>query len=343
MSFLLFLFYNKLFVRYNKGYSGTISPIYMIKVFLNMIKRLLLSSLALLLLLSSCGPSEKAEDDSLSIVATTYPIYLFVSEVVKDVDGVTVTPLIQQDISCLHDYTLTVQDMKILESLDLLVINGAGLDNFILEATSIPDSSIIDCSVNICPFPQSGGHSHEGEEISSHDSTDLDPHFWMDPARAAAMLQTIKARLIELDPDHKEQYQKNGEKAAAELLAEKDKMNSRLSTLSTRKLITFHDGFAYFADAFGLSILLSVEEEEGKEASAQVISEAIQLIQTHKLPAIFTEINGSDSTANAIAREADVEVYPLSMIMSGSTENPGIHLYLSAMHENMNTILRAFQ
>lgn len=310
-----------------------------------MSKKRLFFPLALLLILSSCGLSNKAKDETLSIVATTYPVYLFASEVTKGVEGVAVAvaPLIQQDISCLHDYTLTVNDMKTLEGADVLAINGAGLDTFILEASSIPESSVIDCSLNTNPFPNFLSHTHDGDEAASQTPQDFDPHFWMDPARAGAMLQTIADRLIELDPNHKGQYLENSEKAVAELLSEKDRINSRLSSLLTRELITFHDGFSYFADAFGLTILLSVEEEEGQEASAQVISEAIQLIQVYGLPAIFTESNGSDATASAIAREAEVDVYPLSMIMSGPIEHPGIHLYLSAINENINTILRALQ
>ena len=87
--------------------------------------------------------------------------------------------------------------------------------------------------------------------------------------------------------------------------------------LPHRELITFHDGFQYFAQAFDLDILKAIEEEEGSEASAMEINEITQLVKEHQLPVIFTEVNGSDATANAIGRETGCQVWMLDMLMSG--------------------------
>ena len=104
-------------------------------------------------------------------------------------------------------------------------------------------------------------------------------------------------------------------------------------------LITFHDGFGYFADTFHLTILRSIEEEEGSEASAKDINEIVALIEESDLPAIFVEANGSDATAQAIARETGVEVAQLSMIMSG--EGAGLDPYVEAMAQNIGTVRTA--
>ena len=71
----------------------------------------------LFLLLSACAPnpSDGTEDSQTQIVATTYPVYLFACEVTRGVPDCTVTLMIDQPIGCLHDYTLTVKDMKALE------------------------------------------------------------------------------------------------------------------------------------------------------------------------------------------------------------------------------------
>ena len=103
--------------------------------------------------------------------------------------------------------------------------------------------------------------------------------------------------------------------------------------------MTFPDGFQYFAAAFDLELLKSIEEEEGSEASAAEIKEIVALIEEHDIPAIFTEKNGSDATAQAIARETGVAVYPLNMIMSG--EGSGIQPYIDAMNANLQTIAQA--
>ena len=68
-------------------------------------------------------------------------------------------------------------------------------------------------------------------------------------------------------------------------------------------LITFHDGFQYFAAAYDLPLLASIEEEAGSEASAKEIVEITDLVKEKGIPVIFTEVNGSDATAQAIRRE----------------------------------------
>ena len=89
----------------------------------------------------------------------------------------------------------------------------------------------------------------------------------------------------------------------------------------------------------GLTLLKSVEEEEGSTASAAEIKEIAALVREYDIPAIFTEKNGSDAAARAIARETGAEIYQLDMIMSG--EGSGIQPYLDAMKHNTDTILEA--
>ena len=109
---------------------------------------------------------------------------------------------------------------------------------------------------------------------------------------------------------------------------------NRLSSLSCRELITFHDGFSYLAESFDLTILEAVEEESGSEASAQELIELVELVQSHQLPAIFTESNGSASAADIIAAESGAAVYTLDMAMAGED-------YFEAMYHNIDTIKEA--
>ena len=104
--------------------------------------------------------------------------------------------------------------------------------------------------------------------------------------------------------------------------------------LSCRKLITFHDGFAYFAESFDLTILEAVEEESGSEASAKELKPLIELVRQYKLPAIFTEKNGSTSAAAVISAETGARVYTLAMALAGDS-------YFEAMYHNIDTIKEA--
>lgn len=296
---------------------------------------------ALLLLTAGCGgaSSPTPEDDTLHVLATTYPVYLFASTVTEGVEGVEVTRLITEAVSCLHDYTLTVNDMKAIEKADVILMNGAGLEDFMSDALAASRAPVIDCSAAIDLLPAAGHHDHghgEGDADGGH----YDPHFWLDPDRAAQMLDTIADGLAAADPANALTYAGNAEEARAELACRKEEILAMLDKTDDRELITFHDGFQYFADAFDLILLKAIEEEEGAEASAAEIREIVTLIREHEIPAIFTEENGSDSTAKAIARETGVTVGQLTMIMSG--EGRELSCYYDALLKNAAAIVNGF-
>ena len=288
-----------------------------------------------LLLLTACGggtaatPAPAEEDDTLHILATTYPVYLFTTTVTEGVEGVEVTRLIQEEISCLHDYTLTVNDMKAIEAADVIVMNGVGLEDFMADALASSDAPVIDCSQGVALLAALGheGHDHDDE---------YDPHIWMDPERAAQMVWNVATVLSEVDTMNGDLYTANASAAEARLQSEVVGVEDPDILAG---LITFHDGFQYFAQATGLDLLKAIEEEEGAEASAAEIKEIVGLIGDYNIPAIFTEKNGSDATAQAISRETGCAVEQLDLIMSG--DGSGIQPYLDAMNQNINTVLEA--
>lgn len=304
-------------------------------------KKLLLAcllTLSTLLQLTGCT-SPPAEENTFSVAATTYPVYLLAREVTAGVDGVTVTPVVNQAVSCLHDYTLTIPNMKAIEQADLLLFSGVGMEDFMDDA--LEGRPFVDCSEGVSLL-EPEGHAHEESEQAheGHDHGEHDPHIWMDPARAAQMAENIAAGLAAADPDHAKLYLANGQAVSDELNALKEELNAQLERLVCRDLITFHDGFAYFADAFGLRILAAVEEEEGSEASARDIVDIVGYVKEYHLPSIFVEVNGSDATAEAISRECGVAVHTLSMLMSGPADDPEI-TYSALMRENINALLEA--
>ncbi|NCB64112.1 MAG: zinc ABC transporter substrate-binding protein [Clostridia bacterium] len=291
----------------------------------------------LIFLLTACAPAQTAGKTRLTISATTYPVYLFATAITEGVDGIEVKQVVNQPTACLHDYTLSVNDMKALEGADVVALSGAGLEDFLTSALGQTEAQVIDCSKGLTLH---AADEHE-EEHAGHDHGDEegDPHIWMDPNNAVHMLGNLAEALKELDPDNADTYETN-------YLAAKDAVNesyrdnlAKLTGLLDRNLITFHDGFHYFADAFHLTVLKAIEEEEGAETSAKEINEIVSLVEEYRIPAIFTEVNGSDATAKAIARETGVAVYPLSMIMSG--DGTGVQPYLDAITANVDTILEA--
>lgn len=307
-------------------------------------KRLLALVLALTLL-TGCGP-RAVVDDRLHILCTTYPVYLFTTAVVGDVQGVEVELLVNTQTSCLHDYTLTVENMKAVDHADILVMSGAGLEDFLADALEQKDIPVIDCSEGLSLLPSlehegHGGHDHEEE---------MDPHYWMDPENAAQAVETIARELAALDNGHAAHYEQTAASAQEALYELTNLQRKRFASIVVPSggdylsgapgFITFHDGFQYFADFSGLELLAAIEEEEGAEASARELKELIELVKGNDIPAIFVEKNGSRRSAEVIARETGCKVYELDLLMSG--EGKGIEPYIQAIEYDLATVKEAF-
>ena len=297
-------------------------------------RRLAALACALGLLLAGCG-GPPAEDDALHVLATTYPAYLFTTAVAEGAEGVEVELLVNQPTSCLHDYTLTVADMKAVQRADVIVMNGAGLEDFLADALDGSEAVVIDCSAGLDLLPAQG---HEGH----HHDTLCDPHIWMDPSYAARMVEAIVQGLSALDGGGADLFRLNGDLAQQTLAGAAADWAGRLESWQGRSIITFHDGFQYFARFLGLDISKAIEEEEGATVSARELKEIVGLLRQEgpgRIP-IFTEVNGSTASAETIARETGCQVYELSMLMSG--EGAGIQPYLDAMERNIQAITEAF-
>lgn len=290
-------------------------------------KIILTAALAAALL---CGCAPKA--DYAPIAATTLPVWDFTSRLCQDTP-LAVTRLVTEQVSCLHDYSLNVRQVKAAEAAQVVVISGAGLEDFLDDL--LLDVPTIDASQGISLLHSEEGHEeeeHHHEEDGHHHEED--PHIWLSPENAQVMAQNICEGLSRQYPDYEDTFRANLEGLLSQLEALQSYGEEQLSGLQCRELIPFHDGFSYLAQAFHLTILESVEEESGSEASAKDLIHLTELVRDHNLPAIFTEVSGSDSAARVIARETGCKVYALDMAMSGSS-------YFEAMYHNIDTIREA--
>ena len=314
-------------------------------------KRILSILCAAVMLLTACSQTAQSstgsasgtqEDGRITVLATTYPVYLFANAVAENVDGVEVDRLDTGAISCLHDYTLSVGDMKKIESADIIAINGVGLETFMEDALAATQATLIDTSEGVDLLENLAHHHEEGDE-HTHDHGHYDPHIWLDPANARQMVENLYKGLSEADPDHAEEYSANMTTALALLGSWEQLMKDSIAQNAgfiKGGLITFHDGFQYFAKAFDLPLLASIEEEAGSEASAKEINHITEMVKEKEIPVIFTEANGSDATARAIARETGCAVGQLTMLMSGDGKD--LSAYLDGMMGNIQALVNGF-
>lgn len=296
-------------------------------------KHILIILVVLLLMLSGCVQTVEYAQ----VAATTLPVYDFTSALCEGT-GITVTRLVTEEVSCLHDYSLNVRQVRAAEAAELIVISGAGLEAFLDDL--LLGADIVDASSGIqllCP-EEAHDHGHEEEEHHGHEghSHDSDPHIWLSPVHAMTMAENICEGLCEAYPAHIDTFRANLESLLLRIAEVQSYGEEALSSLSCREIITFHDGFSYFAESFDLTILEAVEEESGSEASAKELIHLIEEVEHHNLPAIFTEKSGSVSAASIIARETGCETYTLDMAMAGNS-------WFDAMYRNIDTIQEALQ
>ena len=286
--------------------------------------------LLLLPLLLLCGCSREPSAD---IAATTLPVYDFTSALCQGTP-LTVTRLVTEEVSCLHNYSLNVRQVQAAEAADVIVQSGAGLEEFLHDV--LENKSVIDASEGIdllCAEEDEDHHEHHAHEGHSHEE---DPHIWLSPENAALMAENICRGLCQHYPQYQGVFQGNLTGLLEQLASLQAYGEQELAGLSCREMIPFHDGFSYFARSFGLTIVEAVEEESGSEASAKELIHLIELVREHGLPAIFVEKNGSGSAASILSRETGAKVYTLDMAMSGSS-------YFDAMYHNIDTIKEALQ
>lgn len=278
--------------------------------------------------LVGCIHSETKAD----IVTTTAPVYEFTTRLCQGTE-LSIDCLITENISCLHDYTLQTKQMRAVESAELLVISGAGLEETFSDVLRSA-RAVIDASEGIELLCGESAHGHNDHDHDhAHES---DPHIWLSPKNAAIMVHNISNGLIAKYPQYKEIFTKN----RLELVAQLDELaaygESALSTINTREIITFHDGFEYMAVAFDLHILHAIEEESGREASAAELIHLCKLVNDNHLSCIFVEKSGSVSAANIISAETGAKLYSLDMAMSGNG-------YFNAMYHNIDTLKEALK
>lgn len=278
------------------------------------------------ILLCGCAPQGEPAD----IAATTLPVYEFTVRLC-DGTGLTVTRLVTESVSCLHDYALNVDQVKAAEAAQLIVLSGAGLEEFMEDI--LAHKATVDASQDIDLLGSCHEHDHGHEHEHHHEE---DAHIWLSPENAADMAANICAGLTERYPEHLAVFEANLTGLLADIVTLQAYGEAQLANLSQTEIITFHDGFAYLAHSYGLEIVKAIEEESGSEASAAELKEIIAILREHQISAIFTETNGSCSAADTIAAETGATVYTLDMAMSGDS-------WFDAMYHNIDTLKEALE
>ncbi|MBP3656542.1 MAG: zinc ABC transporter substrate-binding protein [Clostridia bacterium] len=296
-----------------------------------------LSLLTALVLCAACCCGCAAQGgDAFTVVTSFYPMYVLTLNVTAGIDGVEVVNMADQNVGCLHDYQLQTRDMVTLEDASAMVINGGGMEQFMEKVFSLrEDLPVIEASVGIEML--CSGHEHEHED-EHHEHEVMNAHVWLNPQLAIAQVNNIAQGLAAADPVNAQAYLDNAAAYTQRLTALDDEIRALLAPFEGREIITFHEAFAYFAQAYGLKVAGYIEHESGQEPGTREIAQTCDLVKEKGIGALFVEPQYPVRTAETIARETGASVYTLDPVVSGDGAADG---YERAMRANAETFAEA--
>ena len=278
--------------------------------------------IALCVLLPGAG---NASEDK-TILTSFYPIYILTANLVKDVQGVQLMNLAAPEAGCLHDYQLTTADMKALAAADAFIVNGAGMESFLADvAAQFENLAQVTATENIAL------------------SEDGNAHVWLSAKGAAAMAENIARGLKEALPENVQAIESNLQ-AYLKRLDELDAaLVDGLAAVQGREIITFHEAFPYFAEAYGLKVAAVIEREPGEALNPKELKELVEVVRNLNNPPLFIEPQYPDLAARTLADETGAKVYILDPIVTGPTGLEALAYYEEMMLKNMDTLIDALK
>lgn len=279
----------------------------------------------------------KKDTDKIQIVTTFYPMYEFTKNVVGDLAEVEL--LIPSSIEP-HDWEPSPKDVGNIQNADLFVYDSEYMETWvpdIEESLDSKKSTFVKASEGIT-LMEGEEHEHAEEEEQAH-SHEKDPHVWLSPALAQKEVENIKDALIKVDPNHKEEYEKNSVAYIEELKDLDKEFRSTLADVSSKEIITQHAAFGYLANEYGLKQVAIAGLSTENEPSPAKLSELKNFALDHNIKTIFFEEVASPKVAKTLADEIGAETQVLNTLEGLSEENQKKGAdYIQVMQDNLGKL-----
>lgn len=255
-------------------------------------------------------------DSQINIITTFYPLQLIVNNLIKDVKDVNNINISASVGGCVHDYEMTPNDMMLIESADLIVINGQGMEPF-MDKVSV-NTHILDTSINI-----------PNRNISSH--------IWLDFDNYIAQIKAVGEALIQIDKENQEKYTTNMEEYMQKINDLKNSINIR----SQENVVIMHDAFKYYSNMGMFNIVEEFFAGHEGNYSANDIRNVIENVNGKNVRILFVDnetYEHNEELIQTIKNETDVNVYVLDLCVDVSGD---LDRYIHVMENNMKIIEEA--
>lgn len=329
--------------------------------FISAPRRRALLAAAGLCLSAALTPAYAAEP--LKVVAS----FSILGDIVREVGGkdVSVSTLVGPDGDA-HEYEPTPADARKLAGAQLLVVNGLDFEAWLprLEKASGFAGRKVVASEGVTPRKFAGGghdHGHDHDHDHDHDHGkgdadgdkgghhhhhgDADPHAWQNLANGARYARNVAEGLAAADPAHADAYRQRALAYGARIEKLDAAIRQTFAAIPAerRKVVTSHDAFGYFGDAYGVTFIAVAGVSTAAEPSAADVARIIEQVKRERVPAVFVENITSPRLVQQIAREAGAKVG--GTLYSDALSKPGQPgaTYLEMFEWNARQLAAALQ
>ncbi len=176
-------------------------------------------------------------------------------------------------------------------------------------------------------------HDHDHEETAEaghegHDHGAFDPHIWLDPVNAKALVHEIEEALVEADPDNAATYEANAEAVTAKLDTLIGEIESEVAGLSDKGFIVFHDAYHYFEERFGLEAAGSITVSPEVMPGAERVAELREKVQDLGATCIFSEPQFEPKLVTTIAEGTNAKAGVLDPLGAEIADGPDLYFDL---------------
>lgn len=314
--------------------------------------RILAPAVLLLPVLSDCGSESSASsEDGLQVVASFYPLE-FVAERVagEEADVSNLTPPGQDS----HDAELSVsQTAQIMEADVLIHLSGyqptvdeavaqSEADHLVDAADGAELLSLVDDGHSHEPGDEDGDQDEEehAEEEAHADEGQLDPHFWLDPTRLAAVAADVAGALSDADPANADVYGANLAVLDQQLSRLDGEFRDGLARCERDTVVVSHNAFQYPATRYGLDVHAIAGLSPEAEPSPAHLVELQDLIESEGVTTVFSERLASAQMAETLSSDIGIETAVLDPI-EGLSDETSDEDYLSLMRANLAALQKA--
>jgi len=270
------------------------------------------------------------------VMASFYPMYIFSLNIFDGIDEISVECMTESQTGCLHDYQLVVNDMMKLAQSDLFIACGAGMEQYLEDVKAqFSQLTMVECTQGLSLLANC-------EEMDDHEGHDhaVNPHAWLNIDNAIKMVDAIAGSGCAQFPEYAEKISSNAAAYKDRLYTLKDELDSQLSFVQGKQVITFHEGFAYFAEAYGIEVTATIEHESENGLQPAQLSQIIRYVESAGSPPVFHDVDSTSFAADTVAKETGSQVFAFDPIVSGAYT---LTAYEDAMRMNAVQVLAAFE